>query len=106
MSDPTDGRPRDPAMSSTAGEPVLDGNAAAGALSEIFAVELTAAVAECAGCGRRGALAEAVSYQQAPGLVLRCRGCEHVMVRVVLAPDRRWVDMTGVAVMELSVAAS
>jgi len=103
MSDPTDDQARDAAAD---GDPVLDGNAAAGALSEIFAIELTAAVAACAGCGRRAALADATSYQQAPGLVLRCRGCEHVMVRVVLGPDRRWVDLTGVAVLELSIPAS
>ncbi len=39
----------------------LDGNAAAGALREMFAVDITAAIAQCAGCGahrgvRRGAV--------------------------------------------------
>jgi hypothetical protein len=85
-----------------AADQALDGNAAAGVLSEVFAVELTAAVARCAGCDRVGSLADAVTYLQAPGAVLRCRGCESVLVRVVVGPDRRWLDMTGVAVLELA----
>ena len=88
------------------GQDALDGNAAAGMLSEVFAVELTAAVARCAGCDRLGSLADAVAYLQAPGAVLRCRGCESVLVRVVVGPDRRWLDMTGVAVLELTTTAT
>ena len=89
MSEPTD--------SSTA----LDGNAAAGVLSSMFTVELTAAVAWCVGCGRGAALADASYFVDAPGAVLRCRGCEDVLVRVVVAPDRTWLDLHGVAVLEL-----
>ena len=33
----------------------LDGNAAAGELSEVFALDVTTAVATCAGCGMTGA---------------------------------------------------
>jgi phage FluMu protein Com len=84
----------------------LDGNAAAGMLSEVFTVELTAALARCAGCERLSSLADAVTYLQAPGAVLRCRGCESVLVRVVVGPDRRWLDMTGVAVLELTSPAA
>ena len=99
MSDPTDSAAG--SATTAPGDRALDGNAAAGALSEIFTVELTAAFAQCRGCGRRGPLAEATSYQQGPGLVLRCRGCAHVLVRVVVGPDRRWLDLAGVAVLEL-----
>ncbi len=38
----------------------LDGNAMAGDLREIFAVDLTDAVATCAGCGRASAVAALV----------------------------------------------
>ena len=89
MSDPTD--------ASTA----LDGNAAAGVLSSVFTAELTAAVARCLGCGRDAALADASFFVDAPGAVLRCRGCEAVLVRVVVAPGRTWLDLRGVAVLEL-----
>jgi hypothetical protein len=87
----------DPPDASTA----LDGNAAAGVLASVFTAELTAAVAWCRGCGRGAALAEATFFVDAPGAVLRCRGCEAVLVRVVAAPDRTWLDLHGVAVLEL-----
>ena len=87
----------EPSDASTA----LDGNAAAGVLSSVFTTELTAAVAWCAGCGRGGALAEATYFVDAPGAVLRCPGCEGVLVRVVVAPERTWLDLHGVSVIEL-----
>ena len=50
----------------------LDGNAAAGLLREVFAVELTAAIAVCGGCGRHSVVAELMLYGGALGAVLRC----------------------------------
>jgi hypothetical protein len=79
----------------------LDGNALAGPLREVFAVELTAAFGTCASCGRRGPLAEARVYSRAPGLVARCRSCEAVLIRLVTGPDRSWIDLRGVAVIEV-----
>ena len=80
---------------------IFDGNAAAGALREVFAVELTAAMAQCDGCGRRAPLAEAQLFLHAPGLVGRCPGCQAVLLRVVTAPDRTWLDFRGVRSMEI-----
>jgi Family of unknown function (DUF6510) len=85
-------------------EQFLDGNAAAGPLHEVFAIDLTAASGECAGCGRTGRLAEARVYNQSPGLVLRCPGCESVLMRVVSAPGRTWLDMRGLRVLQVSTA--
>ena len=45
----------------------LDGNTMAGALGELFAVDVSAAVVECAGCGHTGVVAEVVLYADAPG---------------------------------------
>lgn len=73
----------------------LDGNAAAGRLHAFFAVDLTVAVGQCAGCGQRGRLAEATAYVDAPGVVVRCRNCEGVLLRIVEAPGRAWLDMRG-----------
>ena len=86
----------------TASEETLDGNAAAGVLSEVFAVDVTAAIGQCAGCGQQSPLGATVAYLQAPGVVLRCRGCDHVLVRVVTSPDRQWVDISGLAVLEVT----
>jgi hypothetical protein len=79
----------------------LDGNALAGPLREVFAVELTAARGTCAGCGRTGPLAEARLYADAPGLVVRCRGCEAVLLRLVTGPGRSWIELRGLAVLEV-----
>lgn len=80
---------------------VLDGSAAAGALSEVFAVDVTSATGRCAGCGRTGPLAHTAAYTQAPGLVLRCPGCADVLLRLVTGPDRTWIDLRGLAYLEL-----
>ena len=73
-----------------------DGNALAGPLSEVFAVDLTAAVGRCPSCGRSGAIATLRVYQRAPGLVARCPDCDAVILRLVRAPDRTWLELRGV----------
>ena len=87
-------------MSTMSGAP-LDGNAAAGVLTEVFAVDVTAAIGQCAGCGSRGPLGGAASYLEAPGAVLRCMSCDHVLLRVVTSADRHWLDLSGLAVLQL-----
>jgi len=73
----------------------LDGNALAGPLREIFAVDVTTATSRCAACGLAGALASLQVYGPAPGLVARCPGCEEVVLRMVRTPDAAWLDMRG-----------
>ena len=69
---------------------LLDGNAAAGALRDFFAVELTAALGQCDGCGHRAVLAEARLYTDAPGLVARIREASpHALAGVGLLGFRR-----------------
>lgn len=83
--------------------PHLDGNALAGALREIFAVDLTAADAPCAGCGQAWVLAQLLVYAgpHAPGLVARCPGCDAVLLRMVRGPAGAWLDLRGVAVLRV-----
>lgn len=80
----------------------LDGSAAAGVLGEIFRVDVTAAVGRCAGCGRTAVMADTRVYVDAPGTVVRCPGCDAVLVRVVTAPDRTWLDLRGLAVLQVT----
>jgi hypothetical protein len=40
-------------------------------------------------------------YAHAPGMVARCAHCNAVMLRIVRGPDRTWLDMSGVASIEL-----
>jgi len=82
----------------------LDGNAAAGPLQEIFALELTAARLTCAGCGTTRAFGADPAYMDAPGLVLRCAACGAVLLRLVHGGGRYWLDLTGVRCLELAEA--
>jgi hypothetical protein len=82
---------------------MLDGNAAAGVLREIFAVEMTTAHGTCAGCGAVHAFAETHVYAQGPGVVARCPSCESVVLRVVSAEGRAWLDLQGLRSLELKV---
>ncbi len=73
----------------------LDGNAAAGELSEIFAMDITTAQGQCTHCGAIRRFAEAHLYMQAPGLVARCAVCEQVLLRLVRVEQRIFLDVRG-----------
>jgi hypothetical protein len=79
----------------------LDGNVTAGSLAELFAFDVTVAVTTCAGCRGVRPVAELHAYVQAPGVVLRCTSCGGVQLRLVHAPNRAWLDMRGVEVLEI-----
>jgi hypothetical protein len=79
----------------------LDGNAAAGALSELFAVDITAAIGRCAGCGQTGVFADTRLYVNAPGLVARCTGCDGVLLRVVTTPTDTYLDLRGLTYLKV-----
>jgi hypothetical protein len=83
----------------------LDGNAAAGLLREVFAVEMTVATAVCEGCGREAAVAELTLYGGALGAVLRCPGCDLAMIRLAATPAGHMLDMRGVALLRIARAA-
>lgn len=80
---------------------VLDGNAAAGPLREIFATDVTAARGTCTSCGNHGMVAELRVYARGPGVVARCHACENVLLRLVRAGDRAWLDVRGLSSLEL-----
>ena len=82
----------------------LDGNAAAGELSKIFALDVTAAEGQCAHCGAKRRFAEAHLYMQGPGLVARCAVCEHVLLRLVNARQRVFLDMRGMTCLILDTS--
>lgn len=83
-------------------ELMLDGNAAAGTLEQMFAFEVTTAVGTCANCGAVGPVGSTNVYAQAPGIVVRCPACEGVLIRVAHDGDSRyWLEMTGVRSLEV-----
>jgi hypothetical protein len=82
---------------------VLDGNVLAGALGEVFTFDITAAVGQCAHCLRTGPVAEARVYASAPGIVARCPGCGEVILRLVRASGRAWLDLRGLYCLQMSL---
>jgi hypothetical protein len=79
----------------------LDGNAAAGDLSDVFAFDPTTALATCAGCGRTAAVADARAYASM-GLVLRCPGCDGVLLRLLNARGELRVELRGISLLRRS----
>jgi hypothetical protein len=84
---------------------MLDGNATAGILNEIFATEVTSNPLECAGCGQEGELGALHAFVQAPGIVLRCPACENIILRVVQTPEAFYLDFRGAVYLKLNRAA-
>lgn len=80
----------------------LDGNAAAGELSKAFAIDITAAQAQCGNCGATRRFAEARVYMNGPGVVARCCVCEHVLLRVVSARQSVFLDVRGLTYLKLA----
>jgi uncharacterized protein DUF6510 len=79
----------------------LDGNAAAGILQEVFSAEITAAIGTCDGCGAVEAVGAVAVYARGPGTVLRCPHCDAVLMKIVAAEGRIWVDLHGLRTLEL-----
>ena len=90
-------------MNSTAYD-YLDGNAAGGELSKIFAVDLTAAKGQCANCGATRRVADAHVYMQSPGIVARCAACQHVLLRLVSVRGRVFLDVRGMTYLSIDTS--
>lgn len=82
----------------------LDGNAAAGILSEIFVPDLTAARATCAGCGTIRALGALLVYAHGMGTVMRCPACDAVVLRVARTRTHLCLDLTGARLVVMDSA--
>ena len=82
----------------------LDGNAAAGELSQIFAVDVTVAEGKCAHCGTTKRFAEAHVYMECPGIVARCAVCEQILLRLVTVRDRALLDLSGMTYLSFDTS--
>jgi hypothetical protein len=81
----------------------LDGNAAAGPLADLFAVDLTEARSRCASCGTTSMFGAHHLYADAPALVLRCPSCTAVVLRFAAQPGRLLLDVRGVQLLTVPV---
>ena len=82
-------------------ELMLDANAVAGILQEIFGADMTASPTECAHCGLEGEVGTLLAFTQAPGIVLRCPACENVVVRITQTPEAYYIDARGAVFLRL-----
>jgi Zn finger protein HypA/HybF involved in hydrogenase expression len=89
-------------MNMDAAEARVDGNAIGGLLSEIFTMEMTTAETTCASCGAVNPVGRVDVYLRAPGVVVRCPGCEQVLMRIVHGSGRYWIDLRGTRCLELA----
>jgi hypothetical protein len=84
---------------------MLDGNALGGPLGEVFVGEITVARSTCGSCGAVREIGALAVYAQAPGSVARCPGCDAVLLRLVRAEGRIWLELQGVSCLELRAPA-
>lgn len=80
---------------------LLDGNAVAGDLLELFGTEMTMAAQRCAHCGTEGLIGGLRAWTRGPGTVLRCTACGEVVVRWARTPRGVRLDLRGAAFLEL-----
>jgi len=84
-------------------ELMLDGNAVAGLLQEVFAVEMTTAIGTCGRCGAAGPVG-AVHVYRGAGIVLRCPHCGNALAKIVKSNSQVWIDLTGTRTLEVAVS--
>lgn len=84
----------------------LDGNAAAGILSEVFVPDVTTARATCANCGTIRLLGALLVYAHGMGTVMRCPSCDAVVLRVAHPRTQLWLDLTGARLVVMAAAAA
>jgi Zn finger protein HypA/HybF involved in hydrogenase expression len=81
---------------------MVDGNAVAGMLQEIFAVEVTSVIGTCNSCGAASAVG-AMHVFRGAGMVMRCPSCDNPLVTIVRGDARLWISFPGVRALEVPV---
>ena len=73
---------------------MLDGNAVAGLLQELFAADMTTAIGSCATCHATEPVG-AIHVYRGAGIVLRCPHCGDVALRLAVLPDQYIFELRG-----------
>ncbi len=81
---------------------MLDGNAVAGLLQEVFAVEMTTAVLTCTTCSAREPVGACHVFRGA-AVVVRCPHCNNAVMTIVKDGARVWIGAVGVRTLEVTV---
>jgi hypothetical protein len=80
---------------------MLDGNAIAGELYDVFGAEMTTVTGVCASCGARHQLGEQRVYVRGPGTIVRCKSCTSIVLVLVEIRGCTCVDLQGLAEIDL-----
>lgn len=83
-------------------ELMLDGNAVAGLLQEVFAVEMTTANGTCNACGATNPVG-ALRVFRGAGVVMRCPDCDEVMVTIVRGDAHVSIGFAGARRLQVAV---
>ena len=81
---------------------MLDGNAVAGLLQEVFAAEMTTAIGSCATCHATEPVG-AIHVYRGAGIVLRCPHCDNTLAAIVRGERRVWITFQGIRTLGLAV---
>jgi Zn finger protein HypA/HybF involved in hydrogenase expression len=81
---------------------MLDGNAVAGVLQEVFAVEMTTAMVTCNTCGATEPVGTLHVFRGA-GIVMRCPHCDSVLMTIVKDDTRMWISSHGMRTLQVTV---
>jgi len=81
---------------------MVDGNAIAGQLQQIFGRDMTMTMARCAACAREAEMGALMVFTRAPGVVLRCPACQAVIARIVETPSAIYLEARGAAFLRMA----
>jgi hypothetical protein len=84
----------------------LDGNAAAGVLTQVFCGEPSSALIVCAGCGATSAIGALMAYGLELGAILRCPQCDTAVLRLGAAGATLWLDLRGAVSLRVRISDS
>ena len=80
---------------------MLDGNAVAGLLQEVFGSDMTTAIGTCASCGAAEAVG-AIHVFRGAGIVLCCPHCDNALMKIVKDDTRVFISFQGVRTLEVA----
>jgi Family of unknown function (DUF6510) len=81
---------------------MLDGNAVAGLLQEVFTVDMTTALETCNTCGAAEAVG-ALHVFRGAGIVMRCPHCGNPLVTIIKDDTRVWIGLVGVRMLQVTL---
>ncbi|MGH2615678.1 MAG: DUF6510 family protein [Thermomicrobiales bacterium] len=81
----------------------LDGNVAAGLLSEAFCREPSRMVIACSGCGAVAPMGSLLAYGLEMGAILRCPTCDTAVLRAGSIGHQLWVDLRGAVSVRIEI---